>query len=180
MHIVETVVHAIDTFQERFGKAISFLTVGMMSVIAVEVVLRYVFNSPTLWAQETAQFFYGTYCILGGAYVLLHKAHVGMDIVYTRFSPRVRAIIDLFTSPLVFLYLGVMLWQGTVFALKSVGVFEVSITVWAPPIWPVKLMLPLAALLFFIEGIVKLVRDLAIVITGREIISAAPAVREIL
>jgi TRAP-type mannitol/chloroaromatic compound transport system permease small subunit len=180
MRIVEFILHAIDSFQDRFGRIIAFLTVGMMGVVAVEVVLRYVFDSPTLWAHETAQFLYGAYCILGGAYVLLHKGHVSMDIIYVRLSLRKRAILDLFTSPLVFLYLGMMLWHGSIFAWKSVGVMEVSTTSWAPPIWPIKLILPLAALLFLLQGIVGFVRDLTTAVTGRESISAANAKKEIL
>lgn len=180
MRIVEFILHAIDNFQDRFGRIIAFLTVGMMGVVAVEVVLRYVFDSPTLWAHETAQFLYGAYCVLGGAYALLHKAHVNMDIIYVRLSVRVRAILDLFTSPLVFLYLGMMLWHGTIFAWKSVGVMEVSTTSWAPPIWPIKLILPLAALLFLLQGIVGFVRDLTTAVTGRESISTAITRKEIL
>lgn len=180
MRIVEFILNAIDSFQGHFGRIIAFLTVGMMGVIAIEVVLRYVFDSPTLWAHETAQFLYGTYCILGGAYVLRYKAHVNMDILYARLSVRVRAILDLFTSPLVFLYLGMMLWHGTIFAWKSVGVLEVSTSTWGPPVWPIKLILPLAALLFLLQGTVRFVRDLTTVVTGRESISAAITKKEIL
>ncbi len=165
---------------DRFGRIIAFLTVGMMGVVTVEVVLRYGFNSPTLWAHETAQFLYGAYCILGGAYVLLHKAHVSMDIIYVRLSLRKRAILDLFTSPLVFLYLGMMLWHGTIFASKSVGLLEVSPTAWAPPVWPIKMVLPIAALLFLLQGIVRFVRDLTTAVTGRESVSTPIAKKEIL
>jgi TRAP-type mannitol/chloroaromatic compound transport system permease small subunit len=180
MRLLQTVLRIVDSIDYRFGRLIAFLTVGMMVVITTEVVLRYGFNSPTIWAQETAQFLYGTYCILGGAYVLLHNAHVNMDIIYARLSLRGRAIIDLITSPLVFLYLGLMLWQGSIFAWKSVGVLEVSTSTWAPPIWPVKLMLPLGALLFLIQGIVSFVRNLTTAITGKESVSAAVVKKEIL
>ncbi len=152
----------------------------MIGIITVEVVLRYGFNSPTLWAHETAQFLYGTYCILGGAYVLLHKAHVNMDMVYVRLSTRARAIIDLITSPLLFIFLGLMLWYGSVFACKSVAMLEHSQTPWGPPIWPVKLMLPLAAFLFLLQGIVRFVRDIETAITGREAGVAPVAEKELL
>jgi TRAP-type mannitol/chloroaromatic compound transport system permease small subunit len=165
---------------DRFGRLIAFLAVGMMVVVTIEVVLRYGFDSPTLWAHETGQFLYGAYCILGGAYVLLHKAHVNMDILYVRLSVRMRAILDLFTSPLIFLYLGVMLWHGTIFAWKSVGVLEVSTSTWGPPVWPIKLMLPLGALLFLVQGIFGFIRNLITATTGKESVSAAVAKKEIL
>lgn len=180
MRKVRAVLHFVDTINERFGRIISFLTVGMMGTIIVEVVLRYGFNSPTLWAHETAQFLYGSYCILGGAYVLLHKAHVNMDIVYARLSLRKRAILDLVTSSLFFLFIVVMLWQGVILASKAVAVLEVTTTAWAPPVWPVKLMLPLAALLILLQGIVRFVRDLETAVTGREAIAVEVAKKELL
>jgi len=180
MRKVRAVLHFVDTINERFGKVISFLAVGMMGTVTVEVVLRYGFNSPTLWAHETAQYLYGSYCILGGAYVLLHKGHVNMDIFYARLSLRKRAILDLFTSVLFFAFIGVMLWHGMTFAWKSVAMLEVSMTPWAPPIWPVKLMLPLAALLILLQGIVKFARDIEIVVTGRETIAIEVAKKEVL
>ena len=180
MRKVWAVLHFVDTINERFGKIISFLAVGMMGVIVVEVVLRYGFNSPTLWALEAATFLYGSYCILGGAYVLLHRAHVNMDILYARLSPRKRAILDLFTSLLFFLFIGVMLWHGSMFAWKSVQGLERTWSLWRPPIWPVKLMLPLAALLILLQGIVKFVRDIETAVTGREAIAFEVAKKELL
>lgn len=178
MRKVGVALHFVDTINERFGKIIAFLIVGMMSVVVVEVVLRYGFNSPTLWAHETAQFLYGSYCILGGAYVLLHRGHVNMDIVYARLSLRKRAILDLFTSSLFFLFIVVMLWQGVFFASKSVAILEATNSSWAPPVWPVKLTLPLAALLLLLQGIVKFVRDLETAVTGREAIAVEAAEKE--
>jgi len=180
MRIVRVVLHFIDVANERFGKIVSFLTVFMIGVITVEVVLRYVFNSPTLWAHETAQFLYGSYCILGGAYVLLNKAHVNMDVIYARLSTRARAILDVITSPLFFLFIVVMLWHGVFFAEKSVAMLEHTQTPWGPPIWPIKLMLPLAAFLFLLQGIAKLVRDIETAITGRETGVAPVAKKELL
>jgi len=180
MRKVRAVLHFVDTINERFGKIISFLVVGMMGTVTVEVVLRYGFNSPTLWAHETAQFLYGSYCILGGAYVLLHKAHVNMDIMYARLSLRKRAIIDLVTSSLFFLFIGVMLWHGVAFASKSVAILEATNTPWAPPVWPIKLMLPLAALLILLQGIAKFARDLETAVTGREAIAVEVAKKELL
>jgi len=109
-----------------------------------------------------------------------HKAHVNMDIVYARLSLRKRAILDLATSSLFFLFIVVMLWQGVILASKAVAVLEVTTTAWAPPVWPVKLMLPLAALLILLQGIVRFVRDLETAVTGREAIAVEVAKKELL
>jgi len=76
------------------------------------VVLRYIFNSPTIWAFEVSNFLFGGIIILGGGYLLLHKGHVSVDIIYNRLSVRGKAILDLCTAPLFFLFVGVLMWQG--------------------------------------------------------------------
>ena len=54
-----------------------------------------------------------------GAYVLKHGGHVNVDILYGRFSPRIRAIIDLFTWLLFFYFCGLLLVKGWEMAWDS-------------------------------------------------------------
>ena len=56
-----------------------------------------------------------------------------------------------------------LLWQGWSLALDSVERMETSHSVWNPPIWPVKLCIPLAALLLLLQGIVRLIADIRLV-----------------
>ena len=142
----------------------------MMGVIAFEVIARYVFHRPTLWASDLAQMFLGAYIILGGAFTLLHKGHVNMDILYIRLTPRKRAVVDLFTSILLFIFCGVFLWQGTKYGLASMSAWETSSNVaWPAPIWPVKMLIPIGALLIFLQGVSKFIRDFFMALTGKEL-----------
>ena len=161
------VLSAIDTFDHRLGKVLSFLIVGKMVVVFIEVIMRYIFNSPTIWSNEAVQFLYAGYIALGGAYALLHNAHVNIDIVYGRFSLKTRAVVDLVTSLFFFAYFGVMLWQGSIMAAKSVKIMEATASNWGPALWPIKVIVPIAALLFLLQGIVKYIRNVRF-LTHRE------------
>ena len=150
----------IDKISEYSGKIVSFLVLLMIGIVTYEVVARYVFNSPTLWAHETAQYIFGSFTILGGAYVLLRESHVRMDIIYSRVSPRTQAILDIITAPLFFAFIGVLLWKGGQIAWSSIELLEKSNSQWRPPIYPVKAMIPLAAFLILIQGIARLIRNI--------------------
>jgi len=134
-----------------------------------EVILRYAFNAPTIWAHEVSGHIFAAYSVLGGAYVLLVNEHVRSDVIYARFSPRGRAIFDLVTFPLFFMLLGIILVEGAEMALRSIEVREITVSFLRSPVYPVKTCIPIAAFLMLLQGLAHFIRALALVITGREL-----------
>jgi len=131
-------------------------------------VCRYVFDAPTIWAQETSTFLYGAFFMLGGAYVFLIDGHVRVDIFYTRFSRRGKAIVDLITFPIfLFLFLGILVWEGGKMAIWSWSIWEHTQSPWSPPIYPLKTVIPVASLLLLLQGIARYVRDLLFLVKER-------------
>ncbi|MFC1965214.1 TRAP transporter small permease subunit [Chloroflexota bacterium] len=165
---MKSLFNIIDNVNEWTGKVVSYLTLVIMVIIVYEVAVRYGFDRPTQWVHETSGFLFGGMFILGGGYVLLHRGHLNMDIFYNRWSPRTRAIIDLATSVLFFLFCGLLLWGGIEMAWKSVEIREFTPSYWGPPIYPLKLAIPVGASLILLQGLVKFARDLILVITGKE------------
>jgi len=162
-------LHGIDAINERAGKAISILVVCMIGIMCWEVILRYAFNAPTIWAHEVSGHIFAAYSVLGGAYVLLVNEHVRSDVIYARFSPRGRAIFDLVTFPLFFMLLGIILVEGAEMALRSIEVREITVSFLRSPVYPVKTCIPIAAFLMLLQGLAHFIRALALVITGREL-----------
>ena len=74
----------IDGLSSWSGKLISMLIFAMIAVLMWEVISRYVFDSPTLWAHETTRYIYGAHFMIGGAYTLYLGAHVNVDIFYIK------------------------------------------------------------------------------------------------
>ena len=159
MKKVAAFCHVVDAVSEWVGKGISFLLIPMVLLLMYEVIMRYGFDSPTVFAHETSLFLYGTTGMLAGAWVLRLGGHVRMDAIFGRLPLRTRAIIDLATAPLFFLLVGVVLWTGWDMAYFSVKVNEHTQTPWGPPYYPLKLAIPLAALLILLQGIAKFIRD---------------------
>ena len=165
---MEKFLKTIDQINEKTGKAVSYLILFLVGVILYEIFARYLFNSPTIWAHETSQMIYGAYVILLGGYVLQRGGHVNVDIIINRFQPRTRAIINLFTWLLFFCFCGVLFLKGGEMAWDSFKFRETEPTAFAPPVYPIKMMIPLGALLILLQGLAKFIRDFNLAISGKE------------
>jgi TRAP-type mannitol/chloroaromatic compound transport system permease small subunit len=164
------ILKGIDFISEYTGKIFSFLVLIMVSLQVVEVFRRYVLHTPTTWSWELVTLLYGTHFVLGGAWLLKEGGHVRTDIFYDRFSPKVKAYVDLFFfTTIFFVFAYVMIWKVGSNALYSYSINEKTYTMWAPPFWPLKFAFTFGFLLLFLQGLAKWIRDLIFVIKGERI-----------
>ena len=167
---MKRVLFIIDSVSEWSGRLISCFVFFLAFFLLYDVVMRFVFNAPTIWCHELSLHIFGAYAVLAGPYVLLHNEHVKIDLVYNLFSKRGRAIIDSFTYLLFFMFIGLLFWHGLHIGMRA---FELRQTVspspWASPLWPVKLTVPLAAFLMLLQGLAQYIRTLKLAFTGEEL-----------
>jgi TRAP-type mannitol/chloroaromatic compound transport system permease small subunit len=128
-----------------------------------EVVARFVFNSPTNWVHESMFLMYGMQYMISGAYAYREDQHVRVDVVYSHLSPRGKAIADIVSSAFFFIFTLTLLVTGWKFALDAIRNTEISFTEWAVQYWPVKLTMPIGAVLIVLQGISKLIKDIMLV-----------------
>ena len=138
----------------------------VVAIVTFEVIARRLFNSPTIWVHELSQMVFGTYIMLAGGYILLLNRHVSVDVFTSRLSARVSSIVSVSTSFLFFAYCGVILYHGWDIAWPSFLAREYTGSVWAPPKWPLSMMIPTGAFLILLQGTAKLVRDILTIISG--------------
>ena len=150
----------IDIISEWSGKCVAFIIWPAIVIVVWEVVSRYVFNHPTIWAHGISQRIFAFYYILSGAYVTYHNAHVNVDMISTRFPAKIRVIVCLIAFLCLLAFCGVMLWKGIDFAWTSVRQLEPDETPWRAPLYPVKLIVPVGAFLILIQGFASFIRDL--------------------
>jgi TRAP-type mannitol/chloroaromatic compound transport system permease small subunit len=171
MVFLKAFVSIVNKLNGWVGKVISMLVFPMIGFLVWEVIMRYVFNQPTIWAHELSAILYAVFFLLGGAYTLQQNGHINVDILYLQLSPRKRAVLDLITWILFYFFCGVMLWEGAKFAWTSIKIMERASTVWEPPIWPVKICIPLGAFLILLQGLTKTLGDVIAAVTGRDLLS---------
>jgi TRAP-type mannitol/chloroaromatic compound transport system permease small subunit len=150
----------VDRLSTWVGQAFSWLIVGLTLLISWEVFSRYALNHPHAWAFDVMIMLYGTMFMMAGAYTLSKNGHVRGDVLYSFFTPRVQAGVDL-TLYIVFFIPGViaLAWAGYTYAAESLAINEHSnITSGGPPVYPFKMVIPVAGVLLLLQGIVEIVR----------------------
>ncbi len=180
MKILDWAVEAINSTNEWVGKIFSLGVLFMFALVIIEVFLRYLFNSPTVWTNELTQMIFGTYIILSGGYILKKGGHVNVDILFSHLSPRGQAILNIVTFPVFLAFGSMMLFYGWSLAWESLTILERSESAWNPPVYPVKLMIPIGALLLILQALVDLKQNISTVLTGKPAESVEIAEKETL
>lgn len=158
----------VNLTNEWIGRILAVGILPIILLVVFEVVMRYWLRSPTVWGAELLSQLFAGYILLGGGYTLLHRAHVNMDVVYARLSARARALLDVLTAGVVFLYCLMLIYQGGRLALESFELGRTTGTDWNPPLFPVQALLPIGAFLMLLQALIKFVRDLGFALTGRD------------
>lgn len=171
MNIVRAILKKIDFLSEWSGKSISWLILPLIAAITYDTFMRYFFRAPTFWSFDVSYMLGGTVMLVGMAYVTLHRAHVRVDIIYTRLSQKVKLIIDLIFTAVFFLPLmGMLLERSLHRAGWAWHIKEFSeVGFWRPPIYPFRWMIPVALSLLILAGVAWFIRDLFSLMKGREL-----------
>jgi TRAP-type C4-dicarboxylate transport system permease small subunit len=89
---------ALGRWIDRGGLLFAIGIVAAAAILMQEVVLRYVFNSPTVWAHETTVFLSGIAFIYGGLYAAARDSHIRVVLIYDQLGGRWRRIFDVVIS----------------------------------------------------------------------------------
>ena len=159
---------AVDRASTILGQTFSWLIMALTLMISWEVFSRYVLDHPHPWAFDVMIMLYGSVFMLAGAYTLSKNGHVRGDVLYGFFPPRLQAGLDLALYLLFFLP-GVfaLAWAGYNFAAESWMINEHSnITADGPPVYPFKMVLPVAGAFLLVQGVVEIIRCVICLQTG--------------
>ena len=139
----------------------SALVVAMVAVTCYEVVVRYAFDAPTIWAIELARLLLGPYFLLVGPYILHLGGHVNVDVLYARLPRRIAGAVDVLTIPIIMYFAAMLLIYSAPLVYSSFAVGETSTSAWNPQVWPSKLAMPVAVVLLFAQALVEWARAVA-------------------
>jgi len=157
-----TVVRVIDGISEWTGKLVAWLIIPLIAGLSYEVIARYVFNAPTVWAYDLAYMFYGTLFMVGASYTLRKNGHIRTDIFYDRWSPKRQGWVNLISY--LFLFFPGMFFfliSGLEVAVHSWAILEKSdFSPWRPPLYPFKTIIPLTAFLLIVQGFSEFLKSL--------------------
>lgn len=165
---IKNICNSIGLVSQWSGRIWSFLVVFMILIITFDVTMRYIFNKPTQWAYDVSYMLLATFISMGFCFVMRHRNHVRVDVLYSHLSPRGKLIVDLLFTLIIFFPLFFKLTMVTFSdVLYALEVNEkTAVTYWYTPTAPYKLMVAIGLALFFLQGVATFLEDLASLIKG--------------
>jgi len=168
---VRAIFHAVDLASIWAGKAVSWLLIVLILALTFDTSMRYLFSKPTVWAFDVAYMVGGTVMLMGMAWVTTRREQVRVDVLYAKYSPKVKLAVDAALNIFLYFPLFFMLLQRAIpramYAFTNKEFSEVGF--WRPLMWPYRWMIVVALLLWVLAAIVWVVRDLHKLRTGEDL-----------
>ncbi|NOX32674.1 MAG: TRAP transporter small permease subunit [Deltaproteobacteria bacterium] len=156
---IKSFFNFIDMINRKIGDGLSILIIVIMFFTTTEVILRYVFNSPTIWVWPLSRQIFGVYILFAGIYAMSKDTHIRIEIFHNLFSKRIKQIANLLALLSFICFMGVLIWQGAWMGQNSWLARETANGAFRIPLYPLKILIPVAAILFFLEGIYVLSKN---------------------
>ena len=153
-----TIVDRVTTVMSR---AAMFLVVFIVAIIFFEVVMRYVFVSPTLWVNELSLWLGSIIYLLAGVYAMQRRAHIRITAIYDIVPRNVQRVFDLLSLLVIVLFAFAMVYASWDVALDTLLRWERFGTAWDPPIpATIKPLVLIATTLIVVQAFSNFVIDI--------------------
>lgn len=161
-------IRLIDRISDLTGKTVGWLFLVLVATVAYDLFARKLLGRATDWAFDINYMLYGTNFMIAGAYTLLHKGHVRVDVLFNNFSPKLQASLEIvFYLTLMLPMCGFLLDATWLDFLYSWEAREVSIqSPWHPPIYHYKFVMPLSFALLTLQSLAELAKNVMVLKGG--------------
>ncbi len=157
---MQQIARIIDAVIEFVGFYSAYLVLPLIGIVSYEVFMRYALGAPTSWAFELTVFVYGVHYMLALSYAHKHDGHVSIDVFQARLPERARNYVRIIANLVMFLpTIGLLTIWSFIYAATSWGMAERASSSWGPVIYPYKMIMAIGFLLFFLQGVAKLIND---------------------
>ncbi len=165
---MRTLLKWVDATNGWMGQAMKWFVIAAALFTCLEVTQRYVFGHPTMWGYEIPIHIGAAMYVLAWGYVHHEKGHVRVDVLYSRFPERTKAIVDVGCFIALFLpVVGFLTYQSWKWMIHAWSIGEKSVfTYWYPPISPLRTAIFIGLALFLLQGLAQFWRDLYLAVRG--------------
>ena len=151
---------AIDRIAMFIGRVTMLLIAIVVCVMMYEVILRYVFERPTLWANEMSLWLAGFVFILAGFYAMQQRSHIRIYLLYDMFPRAVQRICDTVSTVLIVGFAFFLVYGGYGEAKAKMLRWETFGTAFDPPIpATLKPLVLIVVTLVAIQSVLNLIAD---------------------
>ena len=125
----------IERCNSALGMVSGLGVLAMGLILTYEVFVRYVFNAPTIWVQETSIYLYMWTMLAAGSYTLQKRKHVHVDLLVDRLPARPRSLLEAMTSAVGTVFCGIVSMQAYQMIEATIRFGKVSATPLRVPLW---------------------------------------------
>jgi TRAP-type C4-dicarboxylate transport system permease small subunit len=137
-------------FEDAANLIAAFAIFLLMILGCAQIVLRTVFNSPVSGYIDMVELSMAGMAFLGAAYCQRLGSHIRMEILITHLKGRWIWAFEIVGTILAMGIIGVLIWYGWEHFLRSYQLGDTTIDA-EFPVWPSKLLVPIAFALWFIR-----------------------------
>ena len=168
MNFLKSISRGIDALNLWVGRFVAWSTALVVMVVFVDVVMRYAFNKSFVFTQEMEWHLFSFIFLMGAGYTLYTKGHIRIDLLYMKFPPRGRALIDVVGYLVIFFpIMFILVVSSFDMAKDAYEIREVSqFTPWQPILWPFKSVICVGFSLLILQGIAEFLRSVIQLIKG--------------
>lgn len=172
---MQSAIRSIDAINRWIGRAASLALLPMLVFAFTVVVLRYAFGLSYTWLQESYIWLNSVVFIGMVGYTLREERHVRVDLLYSRLTPKGRAIVNIAGVILcIWPLIGVVLWSSYSPIMRSWRLLERSPNVGGLPfVYVHKSLIFAFCLLLMLQGLSLLMKSIE-VLRGRRTFEASP------
>jgi TRAP-type mannitol/chloroaromatic compound transport system permease small subunit len=161
---VQTIISILERITGALGLIAAVMVLPLVIGMTYEVVSRYAFRAPTVWAFEIAYMLMGTIFMFGMAYALKHKHHVSVDFLYNMLGARAKAVVDVIGYLLVLPAVAWIAYELHDYALRAYLTGRRSgQSAWNPVIWPYRTVLFIGFTVLALQLVLEIVKSLRVV-----------------
>ena len=161
---MKTFINGIDKINDLVGRASAWCLFCIICIIAIEVFSRYILERPTIWAWDTNSQLFSLVTFLSGGYTYLKGKHVSIDIFYSKWTEKKKALADIITFPVFLMFALPLIYTLGSLAHESFVNRETVSSAWAPPIYPIKIIAVIGACLLTLQGLAIFIRNVCTLI----------------
>lgn len=148
----------IDRLSDICGRLAAALFFVIGGMITYEVIARYVFISPTIWAEELSRFIQIWATYLGAAYVLRHRHLIAIDLLTARLGPRWRRVTEAAGLVFIAVFCVVAIVYGTGIVAESVRLGRATATMLSVPQWMTESAIPIGFTILLVQCLAEFIR----------------------
>ena len=156
----ERLVDGIDIFIDTVGRITAWSSLALALVMGANVIMRYGFNTGSIWAQELEWHLMSPICLFGMSYALRHGEHVRVDVLYASFSQRTKHLVEVITALIAMTISVIVIHLSIGYVLQSWNIGEGTANPGGISArYILKSLIPIGFTLFFIQSLAEAIRS---------------------